>query len=336
MGLPVPRGSVLLLGRQARRRDHRHAERDERPVHACRSTSPRARKSSTSNCCRNYRPIPEVLEHIEAQHGRIPFAVVSGSTPQLGLPLAHRSRICWTSSTPSSELKTTSKPSLLRTPSCWPPSGWASPPPTAWCLKTPTWASRPQRPPVWLRCAFPRRRNGAERKQSGGNCPPPTAYTSLTPEGSTRHVMTQASPGLQPESHATLPRTAVGRSCWPIAAAVTLLHLLTNGRYGFHRDELQFLSDARHLDWGFVAYPPFTPVRRAHQPGPLRAFAGWAAAVLRPRPGRGHCHHRADGARAGRRRLAQVAAALAVALSPLPLFEGTEFQYTSSITCGGC
>src|SRR5208283_5668280 len=44
-----------------------------------------------------------------------------------------------------------------------------------------------------------------------------------------------------------------------IAAAVTILHLLTNGRYGFHRDELQFLSDARHLDWGFVAYPPFTP-----------------------------------------------------------------------------
>jgi len=26
------------------------------------------------------KPIPEVLEHIEAQHGRIPFAVVSGST----------------------------------------------------------------------------------------------------------------------------------------------------------------------------------------------------------------------------------------------------------------
>jgi hypothetical protein len=38
-----------------------------------------------------------------------------------------------------------------------------------------------------------------------------------------------------------------------------LVHLLTNGRYGFHRDELQFLSDARHLDWGFVAYPPLTP-----------------------------------------------------------------------------
>src|SRR6476620_5011450 len=44
-----------------------------------------------------------------------------------------------------------------------------------------------------------------------------------------------------------------------IAAAVAVVHLLTNHRYGFHRDELQVLSDARHLDWGYVPYPPFTP-----------------------------------------------------------------------------
>ena len=44
-----------------------------------------------------------------------------------------------------------------------------------------------------------------------------------------------------------------------IAGAVALVHVLTNGRYGFHRDELQVLSDARHLDWGFVPYPPLTP-----------------------------------------------------------------------------
>src|ERR1022692_1517736 len=44
-----------------------------------------------------------------------------------------------------------------------------------------------------------------------------------------------------------------------IAAIVALAHILTNGRYGFHRDELQVLSDARHLDWGFVPYPPLTP-----------------------------------------------------------------------------
>ena len=44
-----------------------------------------------------------------------------------------------------------------------------------------------------------------------------------------------------------------------IAAVVALVHLLTNHNYGFHRDELQVLSDARHLDWGFVPYPPLTP-----------------------------------------------------------------------------
>lgn len=37
-------------------------------------------------------------------------------------------------------------------------------------------------------------------------------------------------------------------------------HIATNSKYGFHRDELQTLDDARHLDWGFVAYPPVTPV----------------------------------------------------------------------------
>ena len=34
--------------------------------------------------------------------------------------------------------------------------------------------------------------------------------------------------------------------------------MLTNGQYGFHRDEWQFLSDAQHLDWGFVHHPPLT------------------------------------------------------------------------------
>ena len=36
-------------------------------------------------------------------------------------------------------------------------------------------------------------------------------------------------------------------------------HVLVNTRYGFHRDELATLSDAQHLDWGYVAYPPLTP-----------------------------------------------------------------------------
>src|SRR6516225_7047416 len=42
-------------------------------------------------------------------------------------------------------------------------------------------------------------------------------------------------------------------------ATVTLLHIAVNGRYGFHRDELLSLDNARHLAWGYVVYPPLTP-----------------------------------------------------------------------------
>jgi len=114
-----------------------------------------------------------------------------------------------------------------------------------------------------------------------------------------------------------------------IAVADALLHIATNGRYGFHRDELQFLSDARHLDWGFVAYPPLTPflehialaIFGVSLEG-LRLFSVLfqAAAIV------------VTGLMAkelGGNRLAQVTAALAVALSGLPMFEGTEFQYSS-------
>jgi 4-amino-4-deoxy-L-arabinose transferase-like glycosyltransferase len=44
-----------------------------------------------------------------------------------------------------------------------------------------------------------------------------------------------------------------------LALATIVVHVLTGGRYGFHRDELATLEDARHLAWGYVAYPPVTP-----------------------------------------------------------------------------
>ena len=44
-----------------------------------------------------------------------------------------------------------------------------------------------------------------------------------------------------------------------VALGTVLIHLLTGSRYGFHRDELQTLDDARHMAWGFVTYPPVTP-----------------------------------------------------------------------------
>lgn len=114
-----------------------------------------------------------------------------------------------------------------------------------------------------------------------------------------------------------------------VAGAIALLHIATNGRYGFHRDELQFLSDARHWDWGFVPYPPFTPtVERISLSLFGLSLVGLrivsvlfqAAAIV------------ISGLMArelGGGRLAQVSAAICVALSPLPIFEGTEFQYSS-------
>ena len=53
-----------------------------------------------------------------------------------------------------------------------------------------------------------------------------------------------------------------------IALATILIHLATGHRYGFDRDELMALEDARHLAWGYVQYPPMTP------------FFGWLALKL--------------------------------------------------------
>jgi 4-amino-4-deoxy-L-arabinose transferase-like glycosyltransferase len=44
-----------------------------------------------------------------------------------------------------------------------------------------------------------------------------------------------------------------------LAVIFVAMHAATSSPYGFHRDELATLDDARHLEWGFVAYPPLTP-----------------------------------------------------------------------------
>jgi len=53
-----------------------------------------------------------------------------------------------------------------------------------------------------------------------------------------------------------------------IALATIAAHLATGWRYGFDRDELMALEDARHLAWGYVQYPPMT------------AFFAWLALKL--------------------------------------------------------
>ena len=121
-----------------------------------------------------------------------------------------------------------------------------------------------------------------------------------------------------------------------IVVAVALLHLLTNSRYGFHRDELQTLSDALHLDWGFVAYPPLTPFLERIGLGifglslvGLRFFSvvAQAAAIV------------VTGLMArelGGGRLAQVTAALVVAFSPCLSSAERSFNTPALTISGGC
>ena len=101
-------------------------------------------------------------------------------------------------------------------------------------------------------------------------------------------------------SHNAEPPTAA-LPLLSIAVIVALVHLLTNNRYGFHRDELQFLSDARHLEWGFVAYPPADAISGAHWSRYLRRLTSRAPALLSRRTVTGYPGYRADGAGTQRR-----------------------------------
>ncbi len=114
-----------------------------------------------------------------------------------------------------------------------------------------------------------------------------------------------------------------------LGLAFLALHCLTNHQYGFHRDELATLDDARHLDWGYVAYPPLTPAF-----GRLslelfgtslvgfRFFAALAASVALILTG-------LIARELGGSRWAQLVAALAAAIAPLALSMGALFQYVA-------
>jgi hypothetical protein len=114
-----------------------------------------------------------------------------------------------------------------------------------------------------------------------------------------------------------------------VGLGVTLLHVLTNGQYGFHRDELDIIMNARRLDWGYVAYPPLTPLLArvelalfgssligmrivpALTQGIVAVLVGLMARDL------------------GGRRAAQILAALAAVISPVALTTGMLIQYMS-------
>ena len=114
-----------------------------------------------------------------------------------------------------------------------------------------------------------------------------------------------------------------------VAAARMVLHVATNSQYGFHRDELQTLDDARHLDWGFVVYPPITPLIGrleltlfgASLIG-FRLFAGIAVSTVMVLAG-------LIAKEFGGKRHIQLLAAVAAGISPVSLIQGAVFQYVS-------
>jgi 4-amino-4-deoxy-L-arabinose transferase-like glycosyltransferase len=114
-----------------------------------------------------------------------------------------------------------------------------------------------------------------------------------------------------------------------IALAKLLFHTLTNGQYGWHRDELAMLDDARYLAWGYVAYPPLTPaLTRLGLAlfGPslagVRFFAALAQSAMMVLAG-------LIARELGASRTWQVVAALAVAGSPASLAESALIQYVA-------
>jgi 4-amino-4-deoxy-L-arabinose transferase-like glycosyltransferase len=114
-----------------------------------------------------------------------------------------------------------------------------------------------------------------------------------------------------------------------IALARVTFHVATNGHYGFHRDELQTLDDARHLDWGFVAYPPITPLIGRLELAlfgtslvGFRVFAAVAVSAVMVLTGL--IAKELSGARH-----IQILAAIAAGIAPVSLNQGAVFQYVS-------
>lgn len=104
---------------------------------------------------------------------------------------------------------------------------------------------------------------------------------------------------------------------------------LTNGQTGWHRDELDILDNARHLDWAYVSYPPVAPfLARVALTlfGPsligVRLFPTLAmvgAMLLTGLMAREF----------GGGRWAQALAAVAAAVAPYPLLGSVLFSYSS-------
>ncbi len=111
-----------------------------------------------------------------------------------------------------------------------------------------------------------------------------------------------------------------------LGLAKLVLHLLTNGLYGFQRDELYYMASGRHPALGYVDYPPLTPLLAGASQalfGPsvfeLRLFPALAGAAMVVMAG-------LIARELGGGRFAQVLAAGAALASPMLLGANWLFQ----------
>jgi 4-amino-4-deoxy-L-arabinose transferase-like glycosyltransferase len=87
-----------------------------------------------------------------------------------------------------------------------------------------------------------------------------------------------------------------------LGLALFVLHMLINHQYGFHQDEMVVVDNAYNLDWGYVEYPPLTPFLARIS---LDIFG---VSLVR---------------------LTQIVAALATAIAPVALIQGSLIQYVT-------
>jgi 4-amino-4-deoxy-L-arabinose transferase-like glycosyltransferase len=108
---------------------------------------------------------------------------------------------------------------------------------------------------------------------------------------------------------------------------LTLAAAIASRQYGFHRDELAFLDNGRHLAWGYVEYPPLVPFL-AHI---AQAVFGLSLVGIRTVPILACCLVLLLTALMARElggsRRAQILAGLAAAIAPILLFDGLFFSY---------
>jgi len=147
-----------------------------------------------------------------------------------------------------------------------------------------------------------------------------------SPEGA--HGFRQRDPQSMTKRLADFCRSDLGLLAF-VAAARLFLHIATNNQYGFHRDELQTLDDARHLDWGFVAYPPITPligrlelILFGTSLVGFRLFSAIAVSLIMVLTG-------LIARELGGKRHIQLLAAVAAGIAPVSLIQGAVFQYVS-------